>query len=220
MGERPWLPDRIEGWSIELRRHTYANLRAFLAWYADPEVARLTRHQDGPMNRDDIERFFQTRVMGTDGFTMAIHLRESGRLIGTCAFSQLEPDNGSVLFHITIGERDCWGRGYGTEATNLMLSHAFRVFRLHRVGLTVFEFNERAIRSYEKVGFIVEGRIREAIHRDGRFWDEIQMGILVPEWEAIQAERAERAERERAERERAEHAAGLARGERIWRAAP
>jgi RimJ/RimL family protein N-acetyltransferase len=64
------------------------------------------------------------------------------------------------LFHITIGERDVWGQGYGTEATGLMLDHAFGTLRLHRIALSVFAFNERAIRSYRRVGFLVEGRSR------------------------------------------------------------
>ena len=114
----------------------------------------------------------------------AIHVRESDRLIGTCAFSRLDAEGGSVLFHITIGEPDAWSKGYGTEATSLMLAHAFERLGLHRVGLSVFEFNGRAIRAYEKCGFVVEGRAREAILRDGRYWDEIQMSVLAGEWAA------------------------------------
>ncbi len=66
-----------------------------------------------------------------------------------------------------------------------MLEHAFGTLGLHRVGLAVFAFNERAIRSYRKVGFVVEGRSREAIWRDGRFFDEIHMSVLADEWQAI-----------------------------------
>jgi RimJ/RimL family protein N-acetyltransferase len=97
-------------------------------------------------------------------------------------FSALDVDNGSALFHITIGERDAWGKGYGTDAAHLMVGHAFKGLGLHRVALSVFSFNERAIRSYEKVGFRVEGRLREAIWRDGQYWDEVQMGVLREEW--------------------------------------
>ena len=164
-----------------------ANLAAFRRWYADPEVARLTRYQDSPMHLGDIERFFEARVSGSGSFAMAIHLSASDRLIGTCAFSQLDGDNGSATFHITIGEKDCWGRGYGTEATRLMLDHAFGLLGLHRVALAVFAFNERAIRAYRAVGFVEEGRSREAIWRDGRFWDELQMSILQDEWRARRA---------------------------------
>ncbi|MES1239702.1 MAG: GNAT family protein, partial [Chloroflexota bacterium] len=159
-------------------------LAAFRRWYADPEIARLARYQEAPMRPEEIERFFAARVVGTDALAMAVHERVTGRLVGTCAFSQLDGDNGSALYHITIGERDAWGRGFGTEATRLMVDHAFGSLGLHRVSLSVFEFNERAIRSYTSVGFVVEGRAREAIWRDGQWWDEISMSVLEPEWRA------------------------------------
>ena len=145
-------------------------------------MARLARYQDGPMTVEEIDRFFNARALGPETMTMAIHVRDTGRLIGTCAFSQLDGDNGSALFHITIGEKDAWGRGYGSEATRLMVDHALGSLNLHRVALSVFEFNERAIRSYVSCGFTVEGRAREAIWRDGRWWDELSMSILESEW--------------------------------------
>jgi len=181
---RSWQPDVLAGRLVVLRRHRPDNIAAFRRWYADPEVARLTRYQVSSLTNDEIDRFFFARIMGPDAFAMAIHVRETDRLIGTCAFSQLDGDNGSTLYHITIGEHDAWGKGYGTEATCLMLDHAFTRLGLHRVALTVFEYNERAIRSYEKCGYLVEGRSRQAVYRDGRFWDEIHMSILAAEWEA------------------------------------
>ena len=177
-----WQPGEIVGRRIVLRRHRAENLAVVSRWYRDPEVARLTRYQTRPMPREEVERFFQTRLLGPDSVAYAIHVRLTDRLIGLTTFSSLDPDNGSVLFHITLGERDVWGQGYGTEAASLMLAHAFERLGLHRVGLSVFSFNERAIRSYEKAGFRIEGRLRDAIARDGRYWDEIQMGALRPEW--------------------------------------
>ena len=185
MLHRSWFPDQLVGDRVVLKRHVPGNLAAFMRWYADPEVSRLTRYQDGPMARPEIERFFQARVLGTDSLAMAIHERASDRLLGTCAFSQLDGENGSALFHITIGEKDAWGKGFGTEATRLMLEHAFERLRLHRIGLSVFAFNERAIRSYRRAGFVIEGRAREAIRRDGRWWDEVEMSILDSDWRAI-----------------------------------
>lgn len=182
-----WNPPRIEGRLIELRHHTPANLPTVLRWYADAEIARLTRYSTRPMATEEVERFFQSRLLSTESVAYGIHVRPSGRIVGLTTFSALDPDNGSVLFHITIGERDAWGHGYGTEAARLMLWLAFERIGLHRVGLTVFSFNERAIRSYQKVGFRIEGRLREAIERDDRRWDEIQMGILREEWLALRA---------------------------------
>jgi len=151
-----WFPEALEGSLVVLRRHVPENVAAFQRWYADPEVARLARYQDAPMRSDEIDRFFQLRALGHESLTMAIHERDGDRLIGSCAFSQVDGENGSAMFHITIGEKDAWGRGYGTEATKLMLDHAFGTLGLHRIALTVFEFNERAIRAYRRCGFQVE----------------------------------------------------------------
>jgi RimJ/RimL family protein N-acetyltransferase len=193
MAHRSWFPDLLEGDSVALRRHAPGNLDAFMRWYSDPEVARLTRYQDGPMRPGEIERFFTSRALGPESLSLAVHLRDSNRLIGTCALSQLDHENGSALYHITIGEKDCWGRGYGTEATRLMLDHAFGTLSLHRIGLSVFSFNERAIRSYLSVGFVTEGRAREAIWRDGRWWDEVTMSVLHSDWLEMQEPAAEAA---------------------------
>ena len=185
VGSAAWFPERLEGDLVVLLKHIPENVGAFQRWYSDPEVARLARYQDGPMRADEIDRFFQLRALGHESLTMAIHERDTDRLIGSCALSQLDGENGSAMYHITIGEKDVWGRGYGTEATRLMLGHAFANLSLHRVALSVFEFNQRAIRSYRRVGFQVEGRAREAIWREGRWWDEITMSILEPEWRAL-----------------------------------
>jgi RimJ/RimL family protein N-acetyltransferase len=193
MAQNAWFPDLLKGSRVVLRRHVPDNLLAFERWYSDPDVARLTRYQDGPMRPDEIERFFTARVVGPDSLALAVHVRDTDRLIGTCAFSQLDGDNGSALYHITIGEKDSWGLGYGTEATQLMLRHAFESLNLHRVALSVFEFNERAIGSYARCGFIVEGRSREAIWREGRWWDELTMSILEPEWRAARNDARRRA---------------------------
>jgi RimJ/RimL family protein N-acetyltransferase len=123
--------------------------------------------------------------MSSEAVAYAIELRDSERLIGLTTFSNLDPDNGSVTFHISLGEHDTWGHGYGTEATRLMLGLAFDTIGLHRVSLSVFSFNERAIRSYEKAGFRHEGRAREAILRDGQRRDELTMAILANEWGAM-----------------------------------
>ena len=214
MLHRSWFPVRLVGDRVILKRHVSANLAAFMRWYADPEVSRLTRYQDGPMARPEIERFFQARVLGSDSLAMAIHERATDRLLGTCAFSQLDGENGSALFHITIGEKDVWGKGFGTEATRLMVEHAFERLRLHRIGLSVFAFNERAIRSYRHAGFVIEGHAREAIRRDDRWWDEVEMSILDSDWRAQLAAAADAsAASVAAPRGSADRASGAASGE-------
>jgi RimJ/RimL family protein N-acetyltransferase len=182
-----WNPPTIEGRLVALRHHRPDDLPHVRRWYRDPDLARLTRYSLHPMSDEEIDRFFHGRLMSPESVAYAIELRVSRRLIGLTTFSNLDPDNGSVTFHISIGEADAWGQGYGTEATRLMLRLAFERIGLHRVALSVFSFNERAIRSYRKAGFRLEGRAREAIAREGTRFDELTMGILAPEWRALQA---------------------------------
>jgi len=182
-----WNPPTIEGSAVVLRHHRPDDLPHVRRWYRDPELARLTRYSLAPMTDEEVDRFFHGRLMSPRSVAYAIVVRATGRLIGLTTFSNLDPDNGSVLYHISIGEPDAWGRGYGTEATGLMLGLAFERIGLHRVSLSVFSFNRRAIRSYQKAGFRVEGRAREAIVRDGQRFDELSMGVLAPEWLARRA---------------------------------
>jgi RimJ/RimL family protein N-acetyltransferase len=116
-------------------------------------------------------------------FSFAIHTLADDRLIGAIELSVTQWVHGDAYVGIGIGERDDWGKGYGTDAMRVMLRYAFREMNLHRVSLTVFEYNPRAIRSYEKAGFVVEGRLRGWLNREGRRWDMIHMGILREEWE-------------------------------------
>ena len=179
-----WHPPQIVGRRVALRRPQPGDLEALVRWYRDPEIARLTRYQTRPMTKAEIERFFQVRLLAPDALAYSIVGLPSWRLIGFTTFSSLDGDNASVLFHITIGERDAGGQGLGTEATELMVGHAFEGLGLHRVGLAVFSYNERAIRAYQKAGFKIEGRLRDAIMRDGRYHDEVQMGVLESDWVA------------------------------------
>lgn len=81
-----------------------------------------------------------------------------------------------------IGQPEDWGKGYGTEALQLVVEYAFEMLNLHRLSLSVFEYNPRAIRAYEKVGFVHEGCQPESVRRNGRWWGTLSMGLLRSEW--------------------------------------
>ncbi len=97
-------------------------------------------------------------------------------------FTGLSGIIGSYQLAIGIGNTDYRGKGYGAEAVRLILRYAFYELNLNRVGLDVIEYNEQAIRTYEKAGFQLEGRVRSAVLRDGNSYDRIMMGMLYSEW--------------------------------------
>lgn len=118
-------------------------------------------------------------------FWFSIRSLEDDRLLGE---TDLEVDHyaaRNAFIGIGIYHRDNWGKGYGTDAMNLALRFAFYELSLNRVSLTVFEYNPRAIRSYEKAGFRHEGRSRGVLLKDGKRWDVIYMGILFDEWKEL-----------------------------------
>lgn len=120
----------------------------------------------------------------------------TGRLIGSIRLWRVSERNRSAMLTIFIGQKECWGRGYGTEALRLILREAFGRMNLQRVELHVFDFNQRAIRSYQKVGFVQEGIRRHALLRGRTYFDVIVMGILRDEFLAREAAEKQAAVRE------------------------
>ena len=112
-------------------------------------------------------------------------VRETDNLIGMTGLHHIDARNRHASFGITIGDKQLWGKGHGTKATGLMIRHAFRTLNLNRLWLHVYEYNPRAIRVYEKLGFRIEGRLRQDMFRDGRYWDTLVMGVLREELENV-----------------------------------
>jgi RimJ/RimL family protein N-acetyltransferase len=105
-----------------------------------------------------------------------------GVAIGYCGLSNISLQNRSAEYFILIGDDEYWNKGIGSQAGMQVLKYGFGVLNLHRIFLTVSECNHGAIRSYEKLGFKTEGRMREACLRQGDYHDKIVMGILSTEW--------------------------------------
>jgi len=114
-----------------------------------------------------------------------IRTNEDDRIVGFANLDYISWEHGDSYMGIGIGDKGYWGRGVGTEAMSLLMRYAFTELNLHRLSLTVFEYNERAIRMYEKLGFRIEGINRDYHFREGRRWDLVCMGILREEWLAL-----------------------------------
>ena len=142
----------------------------------DPESMRLT----GTTQEFTPEeaRAFLARLPGSDDRAdFAVLHREDGLFLGEAVLNELDADTEAMNFRISLGP-EARGQGYGTEATEAVVDFGFDRVGLHRITLSVFAFNPRAKRVYEKVGFVEEGRLREAFVWDGERHDEILMAIL------------------------------------------
>jgi RimJ/RimL family protein N-acetyltransferase len=157
---------------------------AFVRWRRDAEYLRLldsgaARAWSLPRAKSELND-----PPVDNWFLFMIRTLADDRLLG---FVDLDVDtwaHGNGWVGIALGDRADWGQGYGTDAMRILLHFAFTEVNLQRVSLTVFGYNRRAIRSYEKTGFTVEGRVRQYLHRAGQWWDMAFMGILKDEWQA------------------------------------
>jgi RimJ/RimL family protein N-acetyltransferase len=184
---KPTLP----GTKVTLRPFRTEDLEPMAAALADPEVLRLTGsvHSSAaatsrqPHPDDRLRSWYASRNDQTDRLDLAIVDNTTGHSVGEAVLNEWNADNESCNFRILIGPAG-QGRGLGTEATLLILTHAFTTMGLHRVELEVYAFNPRAQRVYEKSGFTVEGIKRDALSYDNQRTDAIMMAALAPEWTA------------------------------------
>jgi RimJ/RimL family protein N-acetyltransferase len=175
---------KLEGERVELRRHARANYGLYAAWYGDPEIWHLTSWAPSPLNRSAVEKLFEDRDLSPVDDSFAIHVKDEDEPVGVISLMNISDANESAELSVIVGHPNDRHQGYGTEAIGLLLRYAFEELGLNRVGLSAFDFNEEAIAAYEKLGFAIEGRYRQAIKRKSRFHDAILMSVMKSEWQA------------------------------------
>jgi RimJ/RimL family protein N-acetyltransferase len=166
-----------------------ARAKAELYWQRDSEFRRLA--DSDPVflvSEKKIKEWIEKQV--EDGFkperySFAVRTIAEDRLIG---FLSLWVDliHREAFVGLGIGEREFWSRGYGTDMMKLCQQYVFTELGMERLSLGLFEYNPRALRSYEKSGFRLEGRTRKDAQRDGKRYDSLWMGILRDEWLQMQ----------------------------------
>lgn len=174
----------IYGERIRLRAVERDDLKKYHEWLNDPEVTRgLALYL--PLSMADEENWFDAmtkRDPNEKPFAIEIKKGKNWKLIGNCGFHALENQNRCGEVGIVIGDKTEWNKGYGAEAMTLLQRHGFETLNLNRVYLQVYADNVRAVRSYEHAGFVLEGRLREANYKHGKYEDVLLMGVLRSEW--------------------------------------
>lgn len=155
-------------------------------WQRDSEFIRLADGDPVRLNSEKRIRewLVENRVdngLQPERYTFWVRTLAEDRLIGEFSL-WVDLIHSVAWVGIAIGERDFWGKGYGTDMMKLCLQYAFTELCMERVSLGVHEYNPRALRLYEKCGFRLEGRTRQDVLREGKRYDSLWMGILREEW--------------------------------------
>ncbi|MEO8357300.1 MAG: GNAT family protein [Chloroflexota bacterium] len=154
-------------------------------WQLDSEFVRLADSDPLELSsekkiRDRVEKRFE-KGFQPERYSFSVRTLTEDKLIGFFGL-YLDLIHSEAWVGIGIGERDFWGKGYGTDMMKICLRYAFSELGVQRVALGLHAYNERALRSYEKAGFRLEGRTRQDMLREGKRTDTLWMGILREEW--------------------------------------
>jgi RimJ/RimL family protein N-acetyltransferase len=182
----------IRGKNVVLRPPRAGDEADRLAAGRDPELTRLyggDYHNVRPLTAEGAARWVEGLRQAT-WEDAAWVIEAGGRAVGTAGLKVQDPEvqQRSARYRIGIFNREYWDRGIGTEATRLVLRFGFEELHLHRIELRVVEYNVRAIRSYEKAGFVKEGMERETVFLDGQWFSDVRMAILEHEYRALRGQ--------------------------------
>jgi RimJ/RimL family protein N-acetyltransferase len=175
----------ITGERVRLRAIEEDDLPRYVKWFNDPEMIQGL-NQFIPMSLKEEQQWFEDMLKREPiERSLAIEIKKGDEWlhVGGCGLFDFDHRARRAEFGITIGEKKYWDQGFGTEATQLILGFGFETLNLERIGLCVFEDNERALHVYEKIGFVVEGKLRKHRFHDGKYYDTILMSILREEWQ-------------------------------------
>jgi RimJ/RimL family protein N-acetyltransferase len=163
--------------------------KAFTRWNLNSEYVRLLSSSALAMqSAKSTAKWMEKEVeeLSPASYFFSMRTLAEDKLIGGLNLDVVDWPGRDAFVGLGIGETDYWSKGYGTDVMNILLRFALTEINLRRVTLTVFEYNPRAIRSYEKAGFRHEGHLRNYLNREGRRWNELYMGILREEWMGLE----------------------------------
>jgi len=177
-------PKCLIGHYIYLKSLQKKDLKYVEKWGKDQEIMKLIGEVE-PWTKKTTEKWFNEQRKSEDQVWFAIIIKHNGRMIGEAGLLRIFKPWRATDMSIIIGEKDCWGKGYGTEVAHLLFRYIFETMKFHRVSIGVVGFNKRAIRFWKKVGFKQEGIHRDGYYYNGQFSDFIMMSILEDDYKRI-----------------------------------
>lgn len=187
MSSTIWNPKPVrflEGERLYLRPVGQEDTEGYFQMLFNPEVRRLTGTRQA-FTLEGVRRYIEAKSGDSDTVLLLIALSDNDQVIGDVALQDIDHVNRNANLRIAIDSDEHLGKGYGPETIRLLLEYGFGILNLHRIELQVFDYNERAIKAYEKVGFKREGVQRDALFYNHRYHDTIIMSILEDEYRTL-----------------------------------
>jgi RimJ/RimL family protein N-acetyltransferase len=159
-------------------------LATYQRWINDFAITRTLAAPMRPLTWEAEREWFERVTKSERDVVFTAYERETLRPVGSAGLHGIDAAHGTAEFGVMVGEKECWGRGYGTEITALTLDYGFHALGLHNIMLRVYSTNERGLRAYRRAGFREIGRRRQSVRIGGRRCDAIYMDCLASEFES------------------------------------
>jgi len=177
---------------VSFRTGTRVYLRPFEAeeaatlqrWINDPEVTQYLSRTH-PVTLREEKEWIESHGKSEKNVVLAIVTTDGDRLIGSIGLHGINLIDRTATTGTTIGERDCWCKGYGTEAKMLLLDFAFNTLDLHSVLSEVIAFNGRSLKYAEKCGYVEVGRIPSWFRRNSEHYDSVMLVVTQERWQPL-----------------------------------
>lgn len=135
-----------------------------------------------PMTKEEIKNQIEEWIKSKDTTFFTVCEQETNEPIGETGLFRIDHISRAAVFYIAIHDPKYWSKGYGSQTTQLMLKYSFDILNLNRVQLHVSVENEKGVKAYEKVGFKIEGTLRQAMYHNNKYVDFYVMGLLREEY--------------------------------------
>ena len=173
------LSQPIESSHLTLRTlQTGDDMVSYVRWLVDPDINRFLESRFQNHSEESLRGYINTMNASSDTLLLGIFLNNDSRHIGNIKLGPVNADHHHAAIGILLGERDCWGKGYATEAIALLSDYAFEILGLHKLIAGYYESNAASGGAFSKVGFIEEGHLKQHCRSDGGWQDSVMMALI------------------------------------------
>lgn len=173
----------VNGRDIYLRPISLDDIsQNYVNWMNDPQINQYLESRFSEQTLDSVQDFVISMIESPENILFAICEQESGHHVGNIKIGPLNTIHSHAEIGLLIGKKECWGKGYGSEAIALVVEYAFKTLNIHRLTSGAYAENIGSVKAFQKNGFIIEGTYRNHVLHNGVFVDCIRMGIINPDY--------------------------------------